>query len=228
MQVSLHALERLDDPVGVVLGLQARHVEDVALRSETQAIERLASGRLGQIAAVGDEDGGHAVTVAVVVLDDLCIRHDRVRDDRRKRFRDAVGKLSKSVPLAPVALEAVYVQDDARLAGQPRQKRRRGIDRIADEDGVKTFEGRVDAGEDPVHDGIEVLRRNGRKNTDPRAAPRRKVRLRVARAGVHRDLVSARSQARRKLLGERLESAVTGGDPAGAENADAHTQPYVT
>ena len=126
------------------------------------------------------------------------------------------------VPLAAVPLEAVDVQDHPRLPRQAREKRGRRVDRVADEHGIEALEGRVDTREGAVHDRVKILRRDRGQHPDLRAAPVREARLRIARPRVHRHVVAPRGQPRRELLRQRLETAVSGRDAAGAEDADAH------
>ena len=69
---------------------------------------------------------------------------------------------------------------------------------------------------------VEILRGDRRKDADLRAAMARQPRLRIARARVHRDVVAPRGEARRQLLGERLEAAVARGNPAGSQDRQPH------
>ena len=55
-----------DDGVGVVLGLEARDVEDVAPRLEPEPVEDRRSLRRAEVAAVRDEGRLAAVALAVV------------------------------------------------------------------------------------------------------------------------------------------------------------------
>src|SRR5207237_3064141 len=103
-----------------------------------------------------------------------------------------------------------------------RQEGARGVDRIADERGVEALECRVDARDEPVEDGVEMLGRDRWQSPDSRPSPARQPGLHITRAPVDGDLVSALGEAGRELLGQSFEAAVARRDAARAENADAH------
>src|SRR5262249_44762697 len=93
----------------------------------------------------------------------------------------------------------------------------------AEKDEVEAFGGGDAGGAQGVRDGLEVLRARRRQHDQPDAPIARPVQALgdAADATENRDVVSARRQPNRELLGEGLETAVSRRDPAGAEDGEA-------
>ncbi len=68
--------------------------------------------------------------------------------------------------------------------------------------------------------GVEVLVAYRWQDYQPDALECAKVPGRVMGSAINRDVMAALYQPEAQLLGERLEAAVVGGDPSGAENGD--------
>ena len=133
-----------DDGVGVVLGLEARDVEDVAAALEPQPVEDREVLRRAEVGAVGDEDRLLSVALEVVAADLLRVRDDDVGQDAREPLGKGIDGLPRPVPLPPVPLEPVDVQEDARSgAEEARQAAGEGVGPVADEDGVVALDRRV-------------------------------------------------------------------------------------
>ena len=74
-----------------------------------------------------------------------------------------------------------------------------------------------------MDDGVEILVAYRRQQPDPHALVVRAVegRVDVVRPSVHGHVMPASRQADAQLLRERLEPAVAGGNPTGAEDRDS-------
>ena len=76
--------------------------------------------------------------------------------------------------------------------------------------------------EERVEGSIEMLARNSGQNDPANARSDHVIRLGERASAIHGDFVAARRQARRKLFGERLKTAVASGNTSRPDNSNFH------
>ena len=216
------ARERLDEQVRVVLGLQAPDEEDVLARLEPQALERLRARVPGVLDAVGHDADAAPVAALEHVRDRVRVGDGLVRPARRRALGEAQVGLRRCRPLAPVRVEAVDVDDgrDPRPTGDQAHGRVAGDEHQRDVGAQPT--GSVQRGQERVHEGVQVLVAQGGQVDQARPLPLAQPAVDHVGPAVHGHLVSARGQARGKLLCRGLESRIGRRDPPGPENCDLH------
>ena len=216
----------LDHHVGVVLRLEAADVEDVTTGLQAQARQRSIVGRRPHVGAVGKVVRRSPVGAFVVRLDHPGVRDDVHREPRgHRRARPVVGP-ADPVPLCPLPLEAVHVEDHA-LPGKHENDDRGHVCRVADiRDDVEASDGRVDGGEQRMDDRLQVLRARGREADHRHPAVFPHAGWNGGRAPVDCDAMPPLDQARPELLRERFESAIVRGHTPDPENGDPHPRSF--
>ncbi len=221
------AAERLDEHVGVVLGLQAADEQDVAARLQPEAVERLGALVAGVLDAVRHD----ADALAVALLEDLGDRvrvGDRgVRPARRVALGEAQVGLGERRPLRAVGVQPVDV-DHRRDAGAARDEAHRAVAGDEEQRDVGPQPPRaVQRGQERVRERVEVLVAHRRDVHQPGALVLLQPAVDDVRTAVDDDLVAALGEAAGELLGRRLETAVGGRDAARPQDRDLHRAPPV-
>jgi hypothetical protein len=219
--------ERLKQHVRVVLRLEAADEQDVALRLETEALERLGSVVARVIDAVGhDADllARSGSKMSATACESVIARRPtaaRLRSAKRRYDLASVGHLRRSESSPSTLITAgIAAQRVIRHSGElPAMKNSATSGLVTRAACSRRQEG--------VHEGVEVLVLDRAQVDEPRALVGGQLPVDDVRAAVDDHLVAALGQPRGELLDRRLEAAVGGGDPAGAEDRDLHLWPNV-
>ena len=217
----------------IVLGLEARDVEEVVALLDPQPAKHPALPERSRVDAIGHDRRGRAVAREVVRADHLGVGHQPVRQHAGQALGEREDRPPEGTPFGAALLDPVHVQERGRAGGRE-QRQEEGVRGVHDERGVEALAGGMEAGEQRVHGGVEVLGADRRQVDQTRAAKVRAARRRPAagrgrrggrRAGgrgaaVDGDVEVARHEARRELREERLVAAVAPGDAARADERD--------
>ncbi len=216
------AAERLDEHVRVVLGLQAPDEQDVLVRLQAEALERLGAGVAGVLDAVRHDPDALAVALLEDLRDRVRVGDRRVRPLRRVALGEAQVRLRDGGPLRAVGVQAVDV-DQRRDAGAARHQAHRAVAGDEEQRDVGPHAARaVHRRQERVAERVEVLVADRRQVHEPGALVLLQAPVDDVRAAVDDDLVAALRQPAGELLGRRLEAAVGRGDAARAEDRNFH------
>ena len=168
-QIGRDATIGLDHDVRVVLGLEPTDVEDVAPWLQPEPDRGSRRRARAQRRAVREQVRRAAVGAEVVVLDHGGVGDHVDGQSGGDPCADSVVGLADPIPLGPLPLESIDVEDDVPV-GQAKDDDRRDVRRVADIDDVVPVKRRVDRREQAVDDRLEVLRARRGQSDDVHAA----------------------------------------------------------
>jgi hypothetical protein len=211
--VALHDLQ------DVVLRLEARDDEMVAVGGQSQLRDPLGRSALQDRRAVADQLGRDAELPVVVVGDARRVGDEGVRPPHAVLLGEPVVRPPTRAPLRPLPLQTVHVERDGDAA-RPQDREEGGVRGVEDERGVgaPSRDG-VEGREAGVAQGLQLLLPQRRQMHHLHAEELGLAGLGSAR--VDRDAVAAVDQAAADLLDGGLEPAVGGGDAPRADHGDA-------
>ena len=185
-----HPLERFDYQVRIVLRLETRNIEYVAVRLDAPASHRRINFPF-DLGAVGNHGRDGSMLREIVILDYFRICNCFGWQNRRQTLSHQVVRAADPIPFFSFVLQAIDVQSD-RCSADPKDRSERSVRGIADQRGVVTLWDRMQRRQKSMYDCIEVFVTNRGQDFQPNAMKLEFARTDVMRATIDSDIMSAR------------------------------------
>jgi|HubBroStandDraft_6_1064221.scaffolds.fasta_scaffold165787_2 hypothetical protein len=226
--IGLHSAIGVEQKLGIVFWFEAADVQDEPLRRQIEKPgRRLASGAVcWDFRAISDECRTPSIMAPVVFFHNAGVGNDARGSERREELTQIQRRAADQVPFFALAIEAIDVQSGG-LSDKARNPGNRTIGNVANENHVCFGEADMNQREERVEGSIEVFARNGGQNDASNSRSDHVIGRGERPAAVYCDFVAARRQARRKLFGERLKTAVARRNAARPENRYLHVYPNI-
>src|SRR5262245_19869678 len=206
----------------VVLRLQAADIKRAPIRLQSELQQPFRIGVASDLCAVSDHLRLLLVALRIVILNDSRISHNGGRQEGRKPFGDQVILPTDPVPLLPLALQPIYV-DQRRCSEQARDEREGAVRRVAYQNGVVTARRGMENGKKSMNNSVETFMTDGRKDHQIHAVVRRSAGGRVVFTAVDCYIVSSGRQPRSELFRECFKTAIFRRNSSSPQNCDFHT-----